>query len=174
MQDIYELKDEYKTLEATLNEMFEHGHIDEECVNNTMSSITGSLEGKCVELTKLVKNKEGYIAALELRASEIEARLKTLKNRINKNKDGIDYYKSIIRNLMHTMKKDKIETDDFVIKEVGKKASVIITDESLIPDEYTFNHSAIKVSKQDAYKDLMAGIEVPGMKLGEGKKLDIK
>ena len=136
MQDIYELKDEYKTLEATLNEMFEHGEIDKDCVDNTMAAITGSLEGKCIELTKALKNKEGYISALEHRAHEVEDRLKQLKNKIKRHKNITDYYKNMIKAAMLVLRTDKIETDDFIIKEVGKKASVIISDCESIPEDY--------------------------------------
>ena len=174
MQDIYEIKDEYLALQATLNEMLEDGHIDQECIDNTMADIAGSLEGKCINLSKMIKNKEAYIVGLEQRADEINKRLRQFKNKIKNSKSYNDYLTKILHDMMRTLDKDRIETNDFVIKEVGKRAAVITTDCEAIPNEYLKVETVTKVDKDLAYEHLKKGMAIPGLRLGEDKRIDIK
>lgn len=174
MKDIFEIKSKYQTLEATLNEMVEGGEIDQQCVENTLASISGDLRERCIELSKSIKNREAEICALEARNQEIKDRLKQNANRIKRLESTVDYLKGAVSSSLHALDEDEIDTPDLRIREVGKKAAVNVVDIDSVHRDFLIQKTSYTVDKTHAYECLKRGDMIAGLELGSDKRLEIK
>ena len=175
MQDIYELSQEYNTLKATLSEMLEGGHIDEDCLQNTLLELKGDLEDKAINIAKMIKNKEAYIEGLDHRASEIKERLKQLTNRIKKAEEYNEYLKNILKRAMDDLNADSIDTPDFLVREKKKRPKVHLkVDVSDLPQQYIVTKEESKADLNLIYDHICKGVDLSKFaELGDNTRLEI-
>lgn len=173
MTNIYELTAEYKNLHQVLNEAFAGEEIDEECIANTLSTLTDDIKTRCINISKSIKNREANIAGYKQREEEIKTRLKQLTNKRKREQDIVDYLSSLVDVGLQALD-DEISTPDFRIRKVGKKPSVEVLNERDVPIEYMSKEVSYSVDKIKSYKALADGKDIPGLKLGERERLEIK
>lgn len=174
MEDLYPISYQYKQIEDDLRLMVEDGHIDDTCMTDTLKAIGDSLEDETINLCKSIKNREAEVAALSHRNDEIKERLKRSANKVKKLEQTIDYLKTLVARNLEILGHD-VDTPDFRARFVGKKQSVeLVGDIDDVDPHYIITETRKNVDKKSAYDPLKAGQSICGLKLGDGKRLEIK
>lgn len=140
--------------------------LDPEVMKDTLDSINDAIENKAENIAKLVRNLESDVSAYK----EEEDRLKT-KRQATENK--VKWLKTYLEDNMKLTGKTKFKSGMFNFSIQKNPASVNITDERIIPEEFLIPQLP-KIDKT-ALKDVLKnGIEVPGAELKQTEGLRIR
>ena len=140
--------------------------LDPEVMKDTLDSINDAIESKAENIAKLVRNLESDVSAYK----EEEDRLKT-KRQATENK--VKWLKTYLEDNMKLTGKTKFKSGMFNFSIQKNPASVNITDERIIPEEFLIPQLP-KIDKT-ALKDVLKnGIEVPGAELKQTEGLRIR
>lgn len=165
MTALYELAREYRDAAETLADL----DLDEQTLADTLEGMSGELEVKAQNVIMFTRNLESTAAAIKEAEAQMAARRKALENRAA----GLRRY--VLEN-MQFAGVQKIECPWFTLSVRDNPAAVEIFEPGLIPAEYMTqpappppapNKTAIKAA-------INAGTEVPGAKLTNGTRLEIK
>ena len=140
--------------------------LDPEVMQDTLDSIEDAIENKAENIAKLVRNLESDVAAYK----EEEDRLKT-KRQSTENK--VKWLKTYLEDNMKLTGKTKFKSGMFNFSIQKNPASVNITDEKAIPEEFLIQQPP-KVDKTSLKEILKRGIEVPGAELKQTEGLRIR
>ena len=140
--------------------------LDPEVMQDTLDSIEDAIESKAGNIAKLVRNLESDVSAYK----EEEDRLKT-KRQATENK--VKWLKTYLEDNMKLTGKTKFKSGMFNFSIQKNPASVNITDEKIIPEEFLIPQSP-KVDKTSIKEILKRGIEVPGAELKQTEGLRIR
>ena len=140
--------------------------LDPEVMKDTLDSIEDAIENKAENIAKLVRNLESDVSAYK----EEEDRLKT-KRQAAENK--VKWLKTYLEDNMKLTGKTKFKSGMFNFSIQKNPASVNITDERIIPDEFLIQQPP-KVDKTSLKEALKSGIEVPGAELKQTEGLRIR
>ena len=140
--------------------------LDPEVMQDTLDSIEDAIENKAENIAKLVRNLESDVAAYK----EEEERLKT-KRQATENK--VKWLKTYLEDNMKLTGKTKFKSGMFNFSIQKNPASVNITDEKIIPEEFLIQQPP-KVDKNSLKEILKRGIEVPGAELKQTEGLRIR
>ena len=140
--------------------------LDPEVMKDTLDSIGGTFENKAENMAKLVRNLESDVSAYK----EEEDRLKT-KRQATENK--VKWLKTYLEDNMKLTGKTKFKSGMFNFSIQKNPASVNITDERIIPEEFLIKQPP-KVDKNSLKEILKRGIEVPGAELKQTEGLRIR
>lgn len=140
--------------------------LDPEVMKDTLDSIEDAIESKAENIAKLVRNLESDVSAYK----EEEDRLKT-KRQATENK--VKWLKTYLEDNMKLTGKTKFKSGMFNFLIQKNPASVNITDEKIIPEEFLIPQSP-KVDKTSIKEILKRGIEVPGAELKQTEGLRIR
>ena len=140
--------------------------LDPEVMQDTLDSIEDAIESKAENIAKLVRNLESDVAAYK----EEEDRLKT-KRQATENK--VKWLKTYLEDNMKLTGKTKFKSGMFNFAIQKNPASVNITDEKAIPEEFLIQQPP-KVDKTSLKEALKNGIEVPGAELKQTEGLRIR
>lgn len=125
MATLYELTDEY----LELLEMAQDETLDQKTITDTLEGVDFEFEDKADGYVKVVKTLEGDVAAIDKEIERLTAKKKTIKNNIS----GI---KKNLENAMLLIGKRKFKTLLFSFGIQKNPASVVIDDESRVPEEF--------------------------------------
>ena len=140
--------------------------LDPEVMKDTLDSIEDAIENKAENIAKLVRNLESDVSAYK----EEEERLKT-KRQATENK--VKWLKTYLEDNMKLTGKTKFKSGMFNFSIQKNPASVNITDERIIPEEFLIPQLP-KIDKT-ALKDVLKnGVEVPGAELKQTEGLRIR
>ena len=140
--------------------------LDPEVMKDTLDSINDAIENKAENIAKLVRNLESDVSAYK----EEEDRLKT-KRQAAENK--VKWLKTYLEDNMKLTGKTKFKSGMFNFSIQKNPASVNITDERIIPEEFLIPQLP-KIDKT-ALKDVLKnGVEVPGAELKQTEGLRIR
>lgn len=117
---LYEITEAYANLEAIE---------DDVDVSSTLANVEGALEDKLESIAKVIKNLDAMADAYE----DEERRLRTKKQAAKKRVDGLKKY---VKDNLEAMGKNKVEAGIFKWSLQYSPPKLVITDESLIPDEF--------------------------------------
>lgn len=117
---LYEIAEIYTNLE----EIEEHIN-----VSSALANVEGALEDKLESIAKVIKNLDAMAKAYEDEEKRLKAQKQAAKIRI----DGLKKY---VKDNLEAMGKDKVEVGIFKWSLQYSPPKLIITDESLIPDEF--------------------------------------
>lgn len=117
---LYEITEAYANLEAIE---------DDVDVSSALANVEGALEDKLESIAKVIKNLDAMADAYE----DEERRLRTKKQAAKKRVDGLKKY---VKDNLEAIGKDKVEAGIFKWSLQNSPPKLIITDESLIPDEF--------------------------------------
>nr|DAX81047.1 MAG TPA: resistance protein [Caudoviricetes sp.] len=140
--------------------------LDPEVMKDTLDSIEDAIESKAENIAKLVRNLESDVSAYK----EEEDRLKT-KRQATENK--VKWLKTYLEDNMKLTGKTKFKSGMFNFSIQKNPASVNITDERIIPEEFLIKQPP-KVDKNSLKEILKRGIEVPGAELKQTEGLRIR
>nr|DAY11299.1 MAG TPA: resistance protein [Caudoviricetes sp.] len=140
--------------------------LDPEVMQDTLDSIEDAIESKAENIAKLIRNLESDVAAYK----EEEDRLKT-KRQATENK--VKWLKTYLEDNMKMTGKTKFKSGMFNFAIQKNPASVNITDEKAIPEEFLIQQPP-KVDKNSLKEILKRGIEVPGVELKQTEGLRIR
>lgn len=140
--------------------------LDPEVMKDTLDSIEDAIENKAENIAKLIRNLESDVSAYK----EEEDRLKT-KRQATENK--VKWLKTYLEDNMKLTGKTKFKSGMFNFSIQKNPASVNITDERIIPDEFLIQQPP-KVDKSSLKEALKNGIEVPGAELKQTEGLRIR
>lgn len=140
--------------------------LDPEVMQDTLDSIEGAIENKAENIAKLIRNLESDVTAYK----EEEDRLKT-KRQATENK--VKWLKTYLEDNMKLTGKTKFKSGMFNFSIQKNPASVNITDEKAIPEEFLIQQPP-KVDKTSLKEILKRGIEVPGAELKQTEGLRIR
>lgn len=125
MSTLYELTGEF----LELLEMAEDETIDQKMIADTLEGVDYEIEEKADACAKIIKTLDGNIDAIDKEIERLNEKKKTMKNNIA----GI---KKNLENTMFLTGKRKFKTLLFSFGIQKNPASVVIDDESKIPEEY--------------------------------------
>ena len=140
--------------------------LDPEVMKDTLDSIEDAIESKVENIAKLIRNLESDVSAYK----EEEDRLKT-KRQATENK--VKWLKTYLEDNMKMTGKTKFKSGMFNFSIQKNPASVNITDEKAIPEEFLIPQPP-KVDKTSLKEILKRGIEVPGAELKQTEGLRIR
>lgn len=140
--------------------------LDPEVMQDTLDSIEDAIENKAENIAKLIRNLESDVSAYK----EEEERLKT-KRQATENK--VKWLKTYLEDNMKLTGKTKFKSGMFNFSIQKNPASVNITDEKIIPEEFLIQQPP-KVDKTSLKEILKRGIEVPGAELKQTEGLRIR
>lgn len=165
MTALYILADEYRAAADKLADM----DLDAQTIADTLESLSGELEAKCVNVAMFARNLEANAAAIKEAEAAMAARRKAHEARA----EGLRRY---IQSCMEGCSITKIESPHFALTVKANPASVEIFDAAQVPAEFMRqpeppppapDKAAIKAA-------LKAGQDVPGAKLTQGHRLEVK
>lgn len=160
---LYQIADQYQFLLSDLYD-YETGVVNETALAK-LNELSGSIEDKAINITRLFKELEASAEAIEKERKAMQSRESALKNQVKS-------LKEYLRNNMARCEIKKIECPQFSISLQTNPPSVEITNESEIPEEYNKVKVELDVSK--IKEDLKNGVVIPGARLVQGNSIRIR
>lgn len=162
---LYQVTDEFLQAQATLNDL----ELDEQTVADTLEAIKYPLEKKAEAVAAVARNMESFAEQIKKAEAAMAQRRAALENRAKR-------LRAYLQENLERAGVHKIESPWFTLAIKKNPPAVEIYDPSAIPD--TFKRvPPIPMPEPDktAIKDaLKAGTDVPGARLVQGTRLDIK
>lgn len=154
---LYEITENLKQL----SQMIEDG-VDESQLIDALNDVNEAFEEKAKSILFLIRNIEGNIELSKIEESRLSNRRKSMEKQL-------DSIKSYL--IMNMTESGKTKIDNGVIKAsyIKPKPSLMLSDESVIPDEYRVPKVTISIDKKLLLSDLKEGKEVKGASIGESK-----
>ncbi|EGP8670339.1 siphovirus Gp157 family protein [Listeria monocytogenes] len=159
MTTLYSIQDKYQQL-LNLAEQ-----LDPELLKDTLESIDDELETKAENVAFVIKELEGQSLILEKETKRLAERKNTINNNVKRLKQSLF-------DAMITANKQKIKKNLFTLDIRKNPPSLIVEDESKL-----LNYLIEQPKKLDKTKlgdDLKKGIEVPGAKIIQTERLQIR
>lgn len=152
------------TNEATkLYDLLSSEEIDEQVFNDTLEAMgtEQKIEDYCTVIRELEADAEKFKAEKERMAKN----QKTAENSVKRMKKAmIDF--------LHATNQDKVKAGTFNVA-ISRSKSVVINDESLIPENYLIEQPA-KIDKSGIRAAIMAGMTITGAELQENEGVRIR
>lgn len=154
---------------AEFERLAESGELDPQLILDTLESLDGELNDKAVSVAQFSRNIEATAAAVREagkamleRAARLEKRAESIRNYL------------LLQ--MEFAQVSKIECPWFVISIRKNPPAVVIDDEAQIPDAYKVvpEPPPPRPDKAKIKDALRAGDDVPGARLVQGERLEIK
>lgn len=154
---LYEITENLKQL----SQMIEDG-VDESQLIDAINDVNEAFEEKAKNILFLIRNIEGNIELSKIEETRLSNRRKSMEKQL----DGIKSYL-----IMNMAESGKTKIDNGVIKAsyIKPKPSLMLSDESLIPDRYKVPKVTVSIDKKALLDDLKGGEEVEGASIGESK-----
>ncbi|EAC2938994.1 siphovirus Gp157 family protein [Listeria monocytogenes] len=159
MPTLYSIQDKYQQL-LNLAEQ-----LDPELLKDTLESIDDELETKAENVAFVIKELEGQSLILEKETKRLAERKNTINNNVKRLKQSLF-------DAMITANKQKIKTNLFTLDIRKNPPSIIVEDESKLLN-YLIEQPK-KIDKTKLGDDLKKGIEVPGAKIIQTERLQIR
>lgn len=154
---LYEIADSYRQLLDM--------DLPAEQVADTLALVQEDFEKKAQHIGFVVESMDVTEKALSAHLDDVKKRLEAVKNRKQALKD-------YLQTNMEATGISKIECQYFKISLQASPASVVVDDESLIPDDYFITTRALqKATVKQALKD---GYDIPGCHLEAGTHVRIR
>jgi hypothetical protein len=162
--NLYQIKDEYFT---ALNELSLMDEMPEEAIKDTLEGIQGEFKDKAINVAAYIKNLEADKAAIE----EAINNMKTRKDRVAAHAERLREY---LKSAMQGMGMAAIKHDEFDIKIKNNPEKLVIFDEEQVPGIYRYYRQEEVVDNAAIKAALKANVTVPGAKLEQAKRMEIK
>ena len=160
---LYEYTEQYKQALTTLND----SDLPIEAIQDTLEGMKGEIKLKGKDVGAFIKTLEADATAIK----EAEKKMMARRKAIEAKTEWLRNY--LVTNMVETGIKS-ISCPYFEIKTRKNPASLIIGDESLIPDEYKTTKTVTVIQNAAIKQDLKDGKEVAGAYLHNKTSLVIK
>ena len=168
MQSLYHLSTEYQLALDGMTDMLEAGDIDQASFDDTMGALEGELKDKAIAVAAYIKNLQAHAASIKEAEQEMTARRKAAEAKV---KNLTDYLMANIK----ALDTKEIKSPQFDIKVKKKPLSVIVNCEtSALPMQYINRKVTETPNKTELKGAILAGIEIDGVELAAGERLEIK
>lgn len=154
MESIYNLN---KQLEQLLNL-----DADEQAIKDTLESMDGENDQKCINVLTYVKHIDSQLAEIKAETDRLSKIKKVLDSRAKTLKEHVI-------NNMELRDCKKIESATLPVSYVKPKPMLVINDEKLIGDDYKVEKVVVSIDKKQMLADLKDGQEVSGASIGQSK-----
>jgi len=161
---LYDLTAEYKELLDLLSDP-EHESFEDD-IKDKLAVTESDLEDKADAYAKFIKTLEAQANAIKTEEERLNARRKTLENRV-------DYMKKSLEDSMVFLDMKKFKTTLFSFNIQKNPPAVNVFDERIVPDEY-YKQPAPALSKTLIFDALNKGVAVPGAELIQRESLRIR
>lgn len=162
---LYQLADEYLVALRKLEEL----DLDEQTVADTLEGLSGELEVKATNVAMFCRNLEASAEAIKNAEQQMAARRKAIENRAAR-------IRQYLKDNMERTGIQKIEGPHFALAIRKNPPAVHVEALELVPMEF-FNPPLPPppvMDKKRIAEALKAGKDVPGCRLEQGTRLDIK
>ena len=159
MATLYELTDDYKTVQA----MMEEG---DESFRDTLESIETAIEDKLNNIGKVLKNLEGEVAAYKTEEKRLADKRKVIENNIKN-------LKKYAEEAMITVGERNVKTPLFTFRIQKNAPSVHVLDEKLIPKNYYVPVDP-RLDKKSIMEMLKNNESIPGVELKQTESIRIQ
>lgn len=158
--NLFELTDKY-------TELANRDDLDPEMIKDTLDSIEDTFNSKADNIATWIERNQMNVDWLTGKIQELRELQASLKN---KNKQLNQYLTEAIDNAGYK----EVKTDNHFLKPRNYRPSVIVSDESVVPESYKNVEQVIKIDKKLLYEDLKNGKEINGVELKPSRKVVIK
>lgn len=158
--NLFELTDKYR-------ELANRDDLDPEMIKDTLDSIEDTFNSKVDNIATWIERNQMNVDWLTKKIQELRELQTTLKN---KNKQLNQYLTEAIDNAGYK----EVKTDNHFLKPRNYRPSVIVSDESVVPDSYKNVEQVTKIDKKLLYEDLKNGKDIDGVELKPSRKVVIK
>lgn len=158
---LYEISNDY---ERAIDNLLMSENQDE----SKLEEIKDIFDKKCINVAKYIKNLEAEHKAIDDAAKAMKERATRIQTHI----DSLTAYLQF--NMEKTGLLDPIKCPEFDIKLQTNPPSLIIEDETLIPDVYVVTKEVKSFDKVAMKKDILEGFEIEGARVESRKRLVIK
>lgn len=165
MTALYIIANEYRAAAETLADL----ELDEQTIVDTLESISGDIEAKSIAVAMFARNLEASAAAIK----EAEAAMTARRKAVEKRADNLRRY---LQSCMEVAGIKKIECPHFAMTIKNNPASVDVFDALQVPAEFMRQPEPPPPSpdKKAIADALKTGVDVPGARLVQGQRLEIK
>lgn len=163
MANLFQLNDQYKALS-------QRDDLDPQVLVNTLDAINDDRKTK-------LDNLASWADQLKSEIDFIDEKQKTWRDEKTYRVNKLNWIKQYMTDVMDDAGIKKLQTDNHMLSTRNFKESTVIDDEDKIPTRYR-NYAKYQgmydVKKNDVYKALKAGQEVPGAHLKPNRNTVIK
>lgn len=164
---LFEISSEYNQALAGLYEMEQDGAIDEQTFLDTMESLEGELTEKAKRVGAYIRNTKAMAEQIKQAEADMAKRRKSLE----KHASGLTDY--LLRNMLDSGISE-INSPWFDLKVKKTPPSVIVTDDADIPLDLMMVKTTTAPNKTAIKKAIQDGLELEGVELRQGHRLEIK
>jgi similar to siphovirus gp157 len=140
--------------------------LDPEVMQDTLDSIEDAIENKAENIAKLIQNLNADVASFKAEEERLKGKRQTAERKI-------EWLKSYLENNMRLTGKTKFKSGMFNFAIQKNPASVNITDERIIPEDFLIPQLP-KIDKTSLKELLKNGVEIPGAELKQTESLRIR
>lgn len=168
MNNLSLIKYELKEINNIINFLdSENNELDEKTINDTKESVELLLAEKSNQLELILKDLESK----EEKCKEIADFYAKKAKQANEKRKAL---KELIITTMVGLGAKRLETETGTFTIKNNAPSLIIDDESLIPQKFITHISSTKIEKNEIKKEMKNGAEIPGVHLETTQSLLIK
>ncbi|MCC7219276.1 MAG: siphovirus Gp157 family protein [Candidatus Contendobacter sp.] len=161
---LYEIADDYlNTLEA----LAEMDDLPPEAIADTLEGLAGTFESKAAHVA-------AYIRSLEAEAAAIEDARKAMERRENALERHARRLRDYLKDQMERTGTPRVKNPWITVRIQTNPPSVLIEDETLLPERFKQPVTTIKLLKSEIGKTLKAGEAVFGARLQTSTRLVIQ
>ena len=154
-------------LADTFSQLQDRDDLNPEILKDTLDSIQASMADKIDHIADWMDSNQKDIDFYEKKIKLLQQAMKSLKSK----------NKSLNRYIVDSMDQANIKnlhTPNHIISTRNYRQSTVIDDESKLPVDFIEKQVTYKPRKDDIYRKLKAGDEVPGARLEPNRKAVIK
>jgi len=165
MTTLFEIAANYRDMAATLADL----DLDEQTIADTLEAEGGELQEKAQNVGFVVRNIEASAAAIKDAEAQMAARRKALENRAAR-------LRAYLLDSMTLAGVEKIESPYFAIAVRKNPPSLEVLDEAQVPAGYFTSPPPPPpvLDRKLILATLKDGVDIPGCRLKQGRRVDIK
>jgi phage repressor protein C with HTH and peptisase S24 domain len=163
---LFVLADQYRHLQLLAEAETD---VPAEVITDTLEALKGDLQDKAVNVAKFLRN-------LEVFADDIDQAAKEMKDRAARVRKRAEQIRGYLLSNMQACEISRIESPFFTIAIKKNPAAVVVFDEKQIPAAFMRQKPppAPEPDKTAIKAALQAGGDVPGCRLEQGVRLEVK
>ncbi len=159
---LYEMVEEFQDAANAM----ENYEIPEDVIRDTLEGMSMAIRDKAVNVSAFIKSVDSDVAQIDKEIDRLTDRLRMMKSRN-------DWLKNYLLTNLQAAGLTEVKTALHSIKIVNNPPSLVVDNQSMIPERFMKSVTTISVDKSAIKKALKTEI-VPGCHIEIGKRLNIK
>lgn len=162
--NLFDLNENYRKVEA----LFDDGaDVSEQALKDTLESIGEARDVTFDHVAFLIERNTAKTDFYAKKIKELQLAKKSAENAVTR-------LQAYMTRGMDDAGLKELQTENYVLKPRNYKASVVVDDTSVIPDQYMVTKTTVTPDKTAIYKAIKAGEEIPGVHTKPNRKTVIK